>query len=188
MRTAIDMLTTFSLAAGLSVDSLAAAMATGLVLRRPRWCDAAMVGTTFGACQMAIALAGTLVGVALMRVVGDWDHWIAFALLMAIGAQMIRQALGGESSAPMKPSWFALLAMGVGTSIDAGVVGIGLGLTEFDVPPTVVAIGAVTFAFSFAGVMCGRCVGRRAGVCAQVLGGLVLAAIGARILVVHLGL
>lgn len=187
-RATTDMLTTFSLAAGLSVDSMAAAMATGCVLRRPRWRDAAMVGTTFGICQMAITLVGILVGVALMSTVGDWDHWVAFGLLVLVGAQMIRHSVrGGDGdSDSARPTWIALLAMGVGTSIDAGVVGIGLGISAFNISLTVAAIGAVTFAFSFAGVMCGRCVGRRAGACAQILGGLVLVAIGARILAVHL--
>ncbi len=182
------MLTTVSLAAGLSVDSLAAAMATGFVLRRPRLGDATRVGMTFGVCQMAITLFGILLGVALLRVVSDWDHWIAFVLLGLVGAQMVRHALGDAADAdtPSRPTWKALLAMGVGTSIDAGVVGIGLGLTEFDAPTTVAVIGVVTFAFSFAGVMCGCCVGRRVGVWAQVLGGVVLAAIGAHILVSHL--
>ena len=128
------MLTTFSLAAGLSFDSLAAAPATGFVLRRPRVRDAAMVGVTFGLCQMGITLFGILVGVALLRTASVWDHWIAFVLLAVVGGQMIRHALCKPPPHPVKPTWAALLAMGVGTSIDAGIVGIGLGMTEV-MPP-----------------------------------------------------
>jgi putative Mn2+ efflux pump MntP len=181
------MLTTLFLAAGLSVDSMAAAMATGFALRRPRVGDAGLVGIAFAACQMATTFIGLLLGEALLRVVGDWDHWVAFVLLGLAGAQMIREALVGDAdAAPARLTWTALLAMGLGTSIDAGIVGVGLGVGEFDVSFTVGVIGAVTFAFSFAGVMCGCCVGRRVGTFAQAMGGIVLIAIGTRILVSHL--
>ena len=182
------MLTGFTVAAGLSVDSLAAAMATGVVLRRPRVRDAARVGTAFGLCQAGFALGGLLAGLALARVRGlaDWDHWIAFALLTLVGAQMVVGAFKGDDAEVASPSWLALLMMGVGTSIDAGVVGVGMGMTETEIFATVAVIGLVTFGFSFVGVLCGRCVGRRTGRCAQLLGGFVLAAIGVHILAVHL--
>jgi len=182
----MGMFATFSLAAGLSVDSLAAALATGVALRRPRLADAARIGTAFGLCQMTIALAGIGLGVALLRVVSAWDHWIAFVLLSVVGGQMAVKALSGGAAEPVCPAWPALLAMGVGTSIDAGVVGVGLGMTEVNAPLTVAVIGIVTFGFSAAGVLFGCRVGRRAGTAAQVAGGLVLAALGVRILVSHL--
>lgn len=182
----MGMFATVSLAAGLSVDSLAAALATGVALRRPRLADAARVGVAFGVCQMAITLVGIGLGVALLRVVSAWDHWIAFLLLLAVGGQMVVKALSGDAAEPVCPAWPTLLAMGVGTSIDAGVVGIGLGMTEVNAPFTVAVIGVVTFGFSVAGVLCGCRVGRRAGTVAQVAGGLVLAALGARILAAHL--
>lgn len=182
------MLTGLSVAAGLSVDSLAAAMATGVVLRRPRMRDAARVGTAFGLCQAGFALAGLLAGLALARLplLEAWDHWIAFVLLLFVGGQMIASAIRGETAEVAPPSWIALLMMGVGTSIDAGVVGVGMGIAEVEIFATVAIIGAVTFGVSFVGVLCGRCVGHRAGVCAQVAGGLGLAAIGIHILAAHL--
>lgn len=183
------MLTGLSVAAGLSVDSLAAAMATGVVLRRPRMRDAARVGTAFGLCQAGFALAGLLAGLALarVRVLDDWDHWVAFVLLLLVGGQLIASAFKGEAAEAVSPSWLALLMMGIGTSIDAGVVGVGMGMAEVEIVATAAVIGIVTFGFSFVGVLCGRCVGRCVGACAQVLGGLVLVAIGGHILMAHLG-
>jgi len=182
------MLTGLTVAAGLSVDSLAAAMATGVVLTRPRLRDAARVGTAFGLCQAGFALGGVLAGFALARVplLETWDHWIAFVLLVLVGGQMIAAALTGDAAEVAPPSWLALLMMGVGTSIDAGVVGVGMGITEVEVFATVAVIGLVTFGFSFVGVLCGRCVGNRAGTCAQTLGGLALIAIGVHVLATHL--
>lgn len=182
------MLSVWSVAAGLSVDSLAAAMATGVSLRRPRIRDAARVGTCFGACQAGLALAGLGAGVALARlgVLGAFDHWVAFGLLAWVGVQMIVQTLSGDGAETAPPSWTALLMVGIGTSIDAGVVGIGMGMTDVEVVLTVAAIGLVTFGFSFGGVLCGRCVGHRAGAAAQALGGIVLLAIGGNILATHL--
>ncbi len=183
------MLTGLTVAAGLSVDSLAAAMATGVVLRSPRIRDAARVGTAFGLCQAGFALGGLLAGLVLARLplLDAWDHWIAFGLLMLVGGQMIVAAFQGDDAEAAAPSWLALVMMGVGTSIDAGVVGVGMGLTKVEILATVLIIGAVTFGFSFVGVLCGRCVGQRTGTCAQIVGGLGLVAIGVHILAVHLG-
>ncbi len=97
------------------------------------------------------------------------------------------EAVGRDDAEAAPPSWLALLMMGVGTSIDAGVVGVGMGMAEVEILATAAVIGIVTFGFSFVGVLCGRCVGRCVGACAQVLGGLVLVAIGGHILMAHLG-
>ncbi|MBN2752210.1 MAG: manganese efflux pump [Rhodospirillaceae bacterium] len=180
------MLSAISLAVGLSVDSLAAAMAAGVVLRRPQVSDAARVGAIFGCCQMGLTLLGVWVGAALSRVVNDWDHWIAFALLLMVSGQMAIQAVRGVPPHTVRLTWMALLAMGVGTSIDAGVVGIGFGLAKIEAGMTVAIIGIVTFVFSFFGVLCGCRIGRRVGGVAQLLGSVVLAVIGTRILMTHL--
>jgi len=78
----------------------------------------------------------------------------------------------------------------VATSIDALAVGLALSLLGVSLWRPAAAIGAITFAVSYAGVVLGyeltgplRKGGRRV---VQALGGLILVAIGARILVTHL--
>lgn len=73
----------------------------------------------------------------------------------------------------------------VATSIDAAAVGAGLALVDVDMVTTAALIGAVTFAVAFGGVLIGRIAGSRLGRWAELTGGVVLIAIGAKILVEH---
>lgn len=180
------MFATFTLALGLCMDSLAAAMAMGTAHLRRRWGDAMRVGLVFAACQTAIPAAGALAGFAVARRVADWDHWIAFGLLSLVGAEMIFHACRGRPEDSPSPSWRSLALTGVGTSLDAGIVGIGLGMTDPHPALTIAVIGAITFVTSVAGVICGRWACARAGTLAQGTGGVILIGIGIRILTTHL--
>ena len=47
----------------------------------------------FGAFQAGMAAAGWLLGSSAGQWVAQWDHWIAFALLLLVGGKMLIQAL-----------------------------------------------------------------------------------------------
>ena len=81
-----------------------------------------------------------------------------------------------------------LLVLAVATSIDALAVGISLAFLEVSIVGAVVAIGVITFAVSFAGVVIGHRAGVRFRRPAEIAGGLILILIGLRILLTHLGI
>jgi putative Mn2+ efflux pump MntP len=93
----------------------------------------------------------------------------------------------GEDEAGHALTGKALLLAGVATSIDA--LAAGITLPTLDVAPLTAAalIGLVTFALSGAGVVLGRLAGDRFGVWAERAGGLILIALGCKILAEHTG-
>ena len=176
---------------GVAADAFAVALAQGLRLRRLRHRDALAVAATFGLFQAAMPVVGWALGTRLRTYVMEVDHWIAFGLLLLIGGSMMWQAWrggdeepGGDAPVPVSD----LLVLGVATSIDALAVGIGLAFLEVSIALAAATIGSVTFVLAFAGVHLGHRAGVRYRGPAEVVGGLVLIAIGTKVLLDHLGL
>jgi manganese efflux pump family protein len=181
--------TSLTLAVSLSMDSFAAALGQGAAQKRPGIPEALRVGVAFGACQLLMAVIGWGVGVAFADLVQAVDHWIAFGLLLLIGSSMVRNALVGEAddeAAVMRSGGLALLTMAVATSIDASAVGVGLAMADVNIATTATLVGLVTFLMGFGGVLLGRAAGPLLGRRAELVGGLGLIAIGAKILAEHI--
>jgi putative Mn2+ efflux pump MntP len=180
--------TSLALAFSLSMDSFAAALGRGAAQGRSGVSEALRVGTAFGACQLLMSVIGWGVGVSFAGTVQAIDHWIAFALLLSIGGSMVRNALGGEAddnAAIKRSNWLSLLTTAVATSIDASAVGVGLAMADVNIATTATLVGLVTFLMAFGGVLLGRAAGPMLGRRAELVGGLGLIAIGAKILVEH---
>ncbi len=153
------MLETFLLALALCVDSLtvstACALKTKISYRR-----GLLLAVTFGVFQGGFPLLGALLGTAFERFVASVDHWIAFALLAMVGGKMIWDAFHNDDDAkPLDLSrYWVICSLAVATSIDAFVVGIGLGLerTMSQCLFIAIVVGVVTFVVSMFGVFLGR--------------------------------
>ena len=79
-----------------------------------------------------------------------------------------------------------VLGLSVATSIDALAVGLSFGVLEMSILYPVLIIGLVTFLASMLGMLWGRNIsGRRCGQ-SMLIGGMVLAAIGVKILIEHI--
>ncbi len=141
-----------------------------------------------------------------VHIIEQSDHWIAFALLGFLGVKMIidavkpwfkkRRALkrgeeyveeAPDPDAPVRLGVKTLLVMSVATSIDALAVGVTFGLLEnINIWTSIGIIGAITFTLCLVGVLIGVKVGARFQHKAEFLGGVVLIALGIKILVEHL--
>ena len=191
------------IAVGVSADAFAVAVGKGLALRRPHPRTAVALALAFGVAQALMFLVGWLLGSELETYVTAVDHWIAFALLLVVGGAMLHEArsssradeapdagppTGGVALAT-RPTVTPreLLVLSVATSIDALAVGVSVALLDVEIVTAVVVIGVVTCVLSFAGVVLGQRAGTRFRGPAEVVGGLVLIAIGTRILLQHLG-
>lgn len=173
-------------AVGLSMDALAVSVATGFRLPPPRVRAALTLGLWFGAFQALMPVFGWLAGSTLHNLITSIDHWIAFALLAGIGLKMIlgsRRGDGAEPPPSLTPA--SLLLLSVATSIDALAVGVSLAFLGIAIIGPVLLIGLVTFSLSFAGTFVGGRAGHFLQNKAEIAGGLVLIAIGAKILVEH---
>jgi len=181
-----------ALAFAMSTDAFAAAIGKGAALHRPRWSEALRTGAIFGSIEALTPVVGWALGSAAARLVTAWDHWIAFFVLAGLGARMIWAATRDDVEAiedearPSRHAFWLLALTGFATSIDAMAVGVGLAFIDVAIVPVAIAIGLTTFAMVTAGVMLGRVLGVVAGKRAEVVGGVLLIAIGALIVVQHL--
>ena len=174
------------LAVGLSMDAFAVSICKGLSVKRlkPRHC--VITGLYFGGFQAGMPLLGWLLGKQFETLIKSVDHWIAFALLCIIGANMIRESFGDPDELNALFSPRAMLPLAVATSIDALAVGVTFAFLDVDILSSVLMIGCTTFLFSAAGVKIGHSFGTKFKSKAELLGGIVLIAIGIKILIEHL--
>ena len=175
------------------MDAFAVSIGKGLSLRAKSTRYGLLCGLWFGAFQALMPLIGYFAGSRFSGFVESIDHWIVFILLVLIGGNMIREAINERASgetAPPDPSFgFAtMLALAIATSIDALAAGISFALMHVALIASVTIIGCTTFVLSFAGVVIGYKTGKLLEKRAQVLGGIILIAIGFKILFEHTGI
>ena len=181
---------TVALSLAMSTDAFAAAVGKGAALQRPQWREALRTGLIFGCIEAITPVIGWALGHVAAPYVEAWDHWIAFTLLVGLGLRMIVAGFGSDGEEEDKPeshSFLALAVTGLATSIDAMAVGASLAFVGNDIAVTAAAIGFSTFVMVSLGVMVGRGLGAIAGKRAEIVGGVVLIAIGSIILYEHIG-
>ena len=172
------------LALSMSADAFAAACGKGASLEKPHWGEALRTGLIFGVIEAITPVIGWAVGRAVGGYIAAFDHWVAFGLLLVIGGKMIWDAFqrDDEEEKPQSHSFLVLAVTALGTSIDALAVGVTLALVGANIVVNALAIGAATFTMTTIGVMAGRFLGDRFGKYAEAAGGIVLIAIGIKIL------
>nr|WP_235425352.1 manganese efflux pump MntP family protein [Croceibacterium mercuriale] len=184
------ILTLGALGASLSVDAFAASLGKGATEQGNRWRDAVRVGAVFGFFEAITPAIGYFLGYMLNDRIVAYDHWVAFGLLLAVGAYMVREALMGTDEPATEPrtdiTYWRLAVTAIATSIDAAAVGISLALMDVNVWMACLIIGGITTIVATSGVMLGKHIAPHLGRYAGVLGGLVLVAIGGSILFQHL--
>ncbi len=176
-------------AVALAMDAFAVSVCKGLAIRKLKAGHAILIGLWFGVFQAVMPLIGSFLGSRFLKQIEAVDHWVAFGILAVIGVNMLREAIAGrkkqeEYSADLSFGTMFLLA--VATSIDALAVGITFSLLEVPLLPAAVFIGAVTFGICIAGTGIGHVFGLRYRFGAQIAGGVILIAIGLKILIEHL--
>ena len=179
----------FILAVGLSMDAFAVSVCKGLAMKKVTLRKACLVGAWFGGFQALMPSLGYLLGSRFEQYITAIDHWIAFVLLVLIGANMIREALSKEEAEEANASlaFKTMLLMAVATSIDALAVGITFAFLSVHIVPAALTIGATTFLLSAAGVKVGSVFGLRYKKRAEIAGGVILCLLGVKILLEHLG-
>ncbi len=177
----------FILALGLSMDAFAVSICKGLSVPKLQAKHCLICGVYFGGFQALMPLLGWLLGIRFQSLITNIDHWIAFVLLAVIGANMIKESFGKEEECPDASFGFkTMLTLAVATSIDALAVGVTFAFLDVTIVPAVLLIGATTFVCSAVGVKIGNVFGNRFQSKAEFLGGVVLIAIGLKILIEHL--
>ena len=174
---------------GLSMDAFAVSICKGLSAKRLQTRHYLIIGAWFGGFQALMPTIGFFLGSTFVQYITAFDHWVAFALLSAIGAGMIKESLSKEESNGNDSfSFKTMLLLALATSIDALAVGITFALLpDVNVPLAVCLIGITTFVCSAAGLKVGNLFGLKYKAKAELAGGIILILIGLKILLEHLG-
>lgn len=180
---------TILLAFGMSMDAFAASIGKGATLHKPKFSEALRTGLIFGAIETLTPLIGWGLGMLASQFVLEWNHWIAFVLLVFLGGRMVIEGFRGNSDEDDEPQhrhgFWLLVTTAIATSLDAMAVGVGLAFLQVNIFATALAIGCATLIMSTLGMMVGRFIGPLLGKRAEILGGIVLIGIGAQILWAH---
>ena len=175
------------LALALSMDAFAVSIGLGIKTpeiqrRKTAW----KTGLFFGFFQALMPFVGYMGGKGLEQYTKGYDYIIAFILLLVIGLKMIYESFGKNIEEEItKVSNKVLLFLAIATSIDAMAAGFSLHLFSLNIYISLVLIGGITFIMSFLGVCIGGKGSAKYESKAELLGGMVLIAIGIKILIEH---
>lgn len=174
---------------GLAMDAFAVSICKGLAMSKINYKKAIVIAGFFGVFQAAMPFIGYYLGLSFSDKISAIDHWIAFVLLVLIGANMVKESMSKEEEeAGCKDESLRLgdlIMLSIATSIDALAIGVTFAFFEVSIVPAVSIIGIVTFIICIIGVKVGNVFGERYRSKAELAGGIILIVMGIKILVEH---
>lgn len=178
----------FLVAVALAVDAFSVAIGLGASNDQKSWKPVLRLASSFGFFQFAMPVLGWLAGLTIVDIIAVYDHWIAFTLLLYVGGKMIWEGLRlkTEEKKSDQTCGLPLLLLSVATSIDALAVGFSFSILKTPILFPAIVIGIVCFFMTAAGMFFGKVLAGLFGRKVEVFGGLVLIAIGVKIVVEHL--
>jgi putative Mn2+ efflux pump MntP len=184
----MDLITIVFVAVGLGVDAFSVAIGIGAANTKRSWAPVLRLAGAFGLFQFAMPLAGWLAGLTVVNIIGGFDHWIAFVLLAFIGGKMIWDGCKNESEEGKadQTRGLPLLLLSIATSIDALAVGFSFSILKVSILFPAAIIGIVCFLMTTIGMIFGKALAKYFGKKVEIFGGIVLIAIGVKILIDHI--
>lgn len=175
------------IAVGLGVDAFSVAIGIGATNEKKSWAPVVRLAFAFGFFQFAMAVIGWLAGLTVVEIIASFDHWIAFALLTFVGGKMIWEGLEkeGDEEKADQTRGLPLLLLSIATSIDSLAVGFSFSILKYQILFPAVIIGIVCFLMTVTGMIFGKVLAKIFGKKVEIFGGLVLIAIGIKILIDH---
>ncbi len=184
----MDFATLLGIAIALAMDAFAVALSTGLILPKLTGRHLFRFGFHFGLFQALMPILGWLAGVTLRTYIESFDHWLAFGLLAFVGGKMLWEARQSDKEGPPKGDptrGMSLVILSIATSIDALAVGLSLAILGVTIWTPALVIGLVAGVLTLCGMLLGRRLGQAWGTGVEIAGGLILIAIGVKILLEH---
>jgi putative Mn2+ efflux pump MntP len=184
----MSFISIFLIALALSMDAFSVATAIGAAGSKLNSYAVLRLATAFGIFQFVMPILGWLLGRTVVSYIADYDHWIAFALLVIVGLRMLKEYFDKDEKERTKDptKGWSLLILSIATSIDALAIGVSLAVLDTNIYYPSVVIGVVCFIITALGMIFGKKLSRILGKKAVLLGGIVLIAIGIKIVVEHM--
>jgi putative Mn2+ efflux pump MntP len=183
----MDYITIIGIALGLSFDTFAVSLTYGVMQNKMFFRHAIRIAVILAFFQAGLTVAGYFLGSIISESVKALDHWIALGLLTFLGAKMIFEGLkrSEENEAKDYSKLLALVTIAISTSIDAFAVGISFAFLDFRIWSSGIIIGAITFLASMTAIRIGKSAGKKLGGKVEIIGGVILIAIGVKIFLEH---
>lgn len=178
------MIEVLVLAVALSMDAFAVSIGLGAKHNSKIVPLGLMSAVYFGFFQGLMPLIGYLGGKGVLSWIASYAQWIAFILLVLIGAKMLYESFAeGIEEDISQITHRVMLLLAIATSVDA--LAAGFSLTLLDVNPFIACalIGSITFLFSWLGVIVGTKSGTWLESKAEFVGGITLILMGLKILI-----
>jgi len=184
----VSFLTLLAIAVGLAADCFAVSLGASMSSTGSgRW-RVVRTALSFGLFQAAMPVIGWLAGRTIVNIISGYDHWVAFGLLAFVGGKMLWESFHPEKEDEVKDvtRGLMLITLSLATSIDALAVGLSFAFLRVNIATASLTIGLSAFLITGLGFFLGRRAGKWLGKRAETVGGLVLIAIGLRILLSHI--
>lgn len=184
----MDSFTILAIALGLSFDTFAVSLSYGVIRSSILFRQAIRIAIVLAVFQGGLAIAGYFLGSIISSALKATDHWVALGLLSFLGIKMIIEGLRRTKDEEKIDfsSTIVLFTIALGTSIDAFAVGISFALLDVMIWKSGIIIAVVTFFASMTAIRIGKSAGERLGNKVEIIGGLILIAIGVKIFIEHM--
>jgi manganese efflux pump family protein len=185
----MDNFTILAIALGLSFDTFAVSLSLGVVRNKILFRQAAEVASLLALVQGGLTITGFFLGSIISSSLKATDHWVALLLLSFLGIKMIVESTRSSNENPIARDFnsrLVLFTIAIGTSIDAFAVGISFAILDVRIWKAGLLIGLVTFLASMTAIRIGKSAGERLGNKVEIIGGLILIAIGLKIFLEHI--
>jgi len=185
----MDNFTILAIALGLSFDTFAVSLSLGVVRNRILLWQAIEVASLLALFQGGLTILGYFLGSVISDSLKATDHWVALLLLSFLGIKMIVEGKNKSENKSVSKDFnsrVVLLTIAFGTSIDAFAVGISFAILSVQIWKAGVLIGIVTFFASMTAIRIGKSAGERLGNKVEIIGGMILIAIGLKIFLEHI--
>jgi len=183
----LNLISIFLIGVALSMDAFAVGLSCGIVRKKLDKIFPLKISFSFGFFQFGMVFLGYLIGINLINLIKDYDHWVAFLILIAIGIRMIYESFKEDDKKLIKNiDNKTLLLLSIATSIDAFAVGISLSLLKIKIIFPSIFIGITTFSLTLISVNFGCFLGTLFKKGSEIFGGLILISIGIKILLEHI--
>ncbi|WP_428897526.1 Putative Mn2+ efflux pump MntP [Parelusimicrobium proximum] len=175
------------LSVGLSLDNFAASLANGCSAKNLKGSHIFSAASSFTVAHFIMFTLGWVLGAQILQLIHAYDHWVSFFILLAVGIKNIKEGFKNPAQDNAECKLFTggfklLMIIAVATSLDALAVGLSLSVTNASFTVLVISICVCVFLTSAIGFKLGEKLGSRFGNRMTIAGGLILIAIGIKIL------
>jgi len=172
---------TIIIACGIALDIFAIGLSLGATIQKDRVMVITRIAFLVALLHALMLIFGWSFGFFISDYIGDKTKYVAAALLMLIGVNMIREAYSEseDSHSLSLYTWPGMLLLAFATSIDALAVGASYGVVKNSVLPLVLTTVPIILVATATAFWLGGKINEIFGKHAEIWGGVVLILIGA---------